>query len=131
MASSSFFLDENNSYVVTFNLVDQDNSAIVLASLGTFQCTEYYYNPDIKTSDRYHLATINGRYNQDVKNANNITVSASGSVTWDLRPEDSAKLQANTDQELHLALFTWYWGSNSKQNSHEFNLYIRRVQYAP
>jgi len=126
--ASTYYLDENNSYKLTFNLVDgSTGDAILLPQLGTMLCTEYYYNGNVTTGDPNHLATINGRSSQNVKNANNFTVGTTGNVTWLVQPEDTLKLDAGA-QELHIALVTWQY--SGKQNSHEFRLYIKQLEYA-
>lgn len=131
MSASAHYFDENNSYKIEFNIVDTETGAkISLSQLGTLQCTQFYYNPDLLTSDSKHLATINHRYNQDIKNANNVVVSTTGTVTWTVQPEDNIKLSTlqDSETELHIALFVWKYGNN-KQNSHAFFNYVRRVPY--
>lgn len=126
--ASTYYLDENNSYRLTFNLVDgTDGSSILLAQLGTLICTQYYYNTDVTNGDPNHLATINSRYSQNIKNTNNFTVGTTGNVVWNVQPEDTTKLDAGA-RELHIALITWQY--DGKQNSHEFRLYIRQLEYA-
>jgi hypothetical protein len=124
------FVDENNHYEITFDLVDDNDDAIALSSLGTFNLTLYYYNTEIGTSDRNHLATINNRLYQDVKNDNNVVVSSAGTVHWSVQSEDNPKLDssATDDTELHIALFQWYW--SGKTNSQEIKLNVRKVAYS-
>ena len=126
--ASKYYLNENNCYVLTFNLQDENGTAISLASLGTLFCTQYYYNSELTTSDSYHLSTINSRYIQNIKNTNDVTVSATGTVTWEITKDDTVKLNSSTAQELHIALITWQW--SGKQNSHEFYFYVNKVPYA-
>lgn len=128
MANEVNYIDANTTYIVDFNFIDEDGDPIALAALGTFHLTNYYFNIDTKASDRYHLATINGRFQQNVKNANDVTVSASGSVQWILTPDDSPKLDSNTDVELHIALFQWWWDSGSANQ--ELKFYVRKIPYA-
>jgi len=126
--ASTYYLEENNSYLLTFNLVDgTTGDPIQLAQLGTLFCTQYYYNPDITTGDVNHLATINSRSSQDILNANNVTVGTIGNCAWYVQPEDTVKLDSG-NQELHVALITWQYAG--KQNSHEFRLYIKQLEYA-
>lgn len=126
--SSNFFVNEQNAYSVTFDLVDGlTGNPIVKTQLGTLLCTLYYYNRDITTSDVNHLATINNRFHQDVFDVNDFTVSTTGNVTWNVQPEDTIKLDIGA-LELHVALITWKY--SGKQNSHEIVLHVRQVQYA-
>jgi hypothetical protein len=127
MGQSIHYLKENNYYQLTFNLVDEDGIALPKTSIGTLFCTLYYYNPSLKTSDSYHLATINHRHNQSVKDANDFTMSDAGLVTWDITKNDTAMLDDDIDQELHIALVTWLY--TGKQNSHEFYLYVEKQEY--
>ena len=126
--AEEYNLHEKNTYVVTFNLYDENDDAISLASLGTLLCTQYYYAPDLKTSDRYHLATINNRLNQDIKNANNVAVAASGTVTWTVQVEDMVKLDQSSNLEVHVVLFTWQW--SGKQNNEELIFKVKKVPYS-
>jgi len=126
--SSTYHLDENNSYKLTFNLVDgTTGNSIALQQLGTLLCTQYYYNQELTDGDANHLATINNRFNQNVLNTNNFTVGTTGNVTWLVQPEDTEKLDDGAE-ELHIALLTWLY--SGKQNSHEFHFYIKQVEYA-
>ena len=127
MASIHYF-SENNTYKIDFDLTDEDDDAIALAVLGTFTCTQYYYNPNLTTADRYHLATINGRLDQDIKNTNNVTVSTVGHVVWYVQPDDNIKLNSGLEEELHIALVKWQW--EGKQNTHEFWFYVKEIPFS-
>lgn len=126
--ASTFYLDERNAYKLTFDLVDgSTGAAIAKQQLGTLLCTQYYINPELTTGDPNHLATINGRLSQNIKDANNFTVSTTGNVVWSVQPEDTIKLDSGAT-ELHVALITWLY--TGKQNSHQFLMYIRQLEYA-
>lgn len=126
--ASVYNVNQNNTYILSFDLVDEDGNAISLSALGTLLLTQYYYNSDLESSDKYHKDIINSRNNQDVKNANNVTVSSTGAVEWTLQQEDTVKLNPDTAEETHVCLFTWGW--SGKQNSHEFFFNIRKIEYA-
>ena len=117
-------IQENNTYKVTFDLVDEDGTAIADSAVGTFLCTLYYFNDDNPNSDPYHLATINNRYNQNVKNANNVSMTSTSNVTWYMQPEDNVMLSSK-EVELHTALFTWYY--SSKRNSQDIKFRVKKV----
>ena len=126
--SSNFFVDEQNAYTVTFDLIDGvTGNAIEKTQLGTLICTLYYYNKDITTSDVNHLATINNRFHQNILDLNDFTISTTGNVTWNVQPEDTIKLDPGA-LELHVALITWQY--SGKQNSHEILLHVRQLEYA-
>ncbi len=120
---------QNNTYKVTFRLVDENDDAISLTELTSMYLTLYYYNTDKTTSDKYHLATINGRFNQDVKNNNDVTITATCHVTWYMEPDDNAKLNSNLEEEAHIALFTWVWDSG-KRNSLPIYFKVGKQPYA-
>lgn len=120
-------LKENNTYYSTFNLTNRDDQPILLTAIGTFVLDMYYLNSRLKGSDRYHGRYINNRQNQNVKNANNVVVSTTGTVVWYMQPEDTQKLDQTTARELHVARFTWYYGlpdGSRGRNSNETFFYI-------
>ena len=129
MSASSHYLDERNSYKFRFNLIDSETGLPVgLSSISTILMTQFYYNTKIGASDRFHLATINNRYNQNIKNLNDVTITASGTVTWEVQPEDTILLNSSLEEELHVSLVAWIY-SGGKQNSHSFLMYTRKVPY--
>ncbi len=129
MAAKIFNVNQNNSYILSFNLVDENNVAIVEANIGTLILSYYYENANITTADKYHLATINSRSSQDVKDANNVVLSSTGTVTWTVLAADTIKLNSTTNEERHIAVFTWFYATG-KQNSVEIVFNVRKVQYA-
>lgn len=99
LAASDRIINERSSKTYTFTLLDDDDTAIPLASISTLTLT-------LDTPDG---TVINSRTSQDVKNANNVTVHAtSGLVTWTMQPADNQIVSSDvTDrtQETHRA--TW------------------------
>jgi len=129
MSASQHHLDEENSYKYEFELTDSETGArITLAQLTNLYCTQFYYNPNITISDPKHLATINSRFNQNVKNNNNVVVSATGTVTWTIQKEDTARLNVSREEELHIALFVWTY-SGGKRNSHSSFNTVRHIPF--
>lgn len=104
---------EGTTPEIGFTLVKEDGEAIALASLDTL--TLHYY--DLATGE-----IINSRDGQDVKNANNVTVSSAGVVAWTLQPEDTAIVGGTGvvegNYERHRAIFTWTWDSGNKVGRH-------------
>lgn len=133
MSSSRHNFDEENFYKIVFNLTNSETgNKVALASISSIQITQFYYSPELLTSDRYHLATINNRYNQNIKNANDVTITASGTVSWIVQADDTVFLNAgneNKEEELHVAITKWVYGADSKSNSHMFFMYIRHIPY--
>ena len=99
----------------TATLVDEDGTAIALASLSTLVLTL------IDTKDR---AVINGRDRKDALNANNVTVHAtSGLVTWAIQAAD---LPGAEGGDYHF-IFEWSWSSGAKKGWKEGLLRVTPV----
>ncbi len=125
ITSDEVTVKQNNTYVITFNLVDEALDPITLPVLGTFVCSQYYYNARQTKSDKHHLDIINGRDAQDVLNANNVVVTTNGTVTWTVQAEDTAKLNSKLDEEVHITMFQWHWNGN--RNNYEITFNVQSV----
>ena len=107
----AFSVLEKTTQLYTANFVDETGVGIPSASLNTLTMTLY---------DAITNAAINARSTQNILNANNVTVSSSGLLTWTMQPNDNAILNAGLAQELHFALFQWTWTSGtSKAGKHQ------------
>lgn len=105
-------INEHSSARVQFTVKDQAAVAIPAADLNAFTLTLY----DVATGE-----ILNGRDNQNVLNANGVTVDAAGLVTWLMQPADNAVLnQERTTVETHIALFTFTWD----EGHHHYDLPI-------
>lgn len=71
---------------------------------------------------------VNGRNRQDVLNVNNVTVSASGLVTWIIQPGDTT-LSSAAPFERHIALFEWGWAGG--QGKREIILVVHNRRQVP
>jgi len=123
-----FNISEQNTYKITGAFKDEAGAPVLLGALNTVQMTLYYYNSDLTTSDRYHLATINSRFRQNIKNVNNVSIDANGNFSWIMQVNDNVKLNGAAQEEQHRALITWYW-TPSKKNSQEIIFNVREVEY--
>lgn len=113
---------ERTSGVITFTVEDESGSPVALAAVTTFTLTLY---------DRDTRQIINSRQNQNVLNANNVTMHAtSGLVTWTVQPADMACVSERA-QEIHVALFVITWNSGAKQTSAELILPVANLVYHP
>lgn len=114
-------VNEGVTAIYSFQIVDYDNTPIPAASLDTLTLTLY---------DKSSSTIINSRDAQDVLNANNVTVDASGNVTWTMQPEDniivSETLLAGR-KEAHIALFEWTWDT-SKKGKYEEQFDIKQLE---
>ncbi|MCY2965064.1 MAG: hypothetical protein NT069_15755 [Planctomycetota bacterium] len=64
---------------------------------------------------------INSRNNQNVLNANGVTVSEAGVLVWSGTAADSSIVTpglANGRTELHRATFKWTWSSGTKKGAY-------------
>src|SRR3989304_2759629 len=97
--SNIFRVFETITGELNFVLRDEDGVALSSTAVGTFQLTLYNFAKDTKS--KYHLATINGRLNQNVKNANNVTLNGSGQATYSIQINDMKMSDPNASEETH------------------------------
>jgi len=91
-----------------------------------------YEDLDALTLTLYNLADgtiINSREDQDVLNANNVTVSAAGVLAWTMQPADNPIVSATTAgwKEKHVALFEWTY-STTKKGSYEVTIEVESLE---
>lgn len=85
-------------------ITDQDGvTPLPLATLATLTLTLYVIKGDGT------ISYVNGRNAQNVLNANNVVVSATGLITWTIQTADTTLVEALAF-ERHIALFQWTWG---------------------
>lgn len=97
----SFDILQGSSGTFTGQLTGNDGqSALALADLLTLTLTLYVIQTDGT------IAYVNSRNAQNVLNANNVTVSASGFLTWAIQVADTGLVEA-LPFERHIALFEW------------------------
>lgn len=83
-------------------ITDLDGStALALASISTIVLSLYVIDKEGVT--RY----INSRQAQDVKNLNNVTISAGGALVWSIQTADSRMYDLSLPFEDHHVLFEW------------------------
>ena len=101
---------ESTTQLFTANLVDETGAAVGSTSLGTFKLSLY---------DAASSVIINSRSSQNVLNANGVTVSTTGGVSWPMDPADNIIRDTSLAVELHFALWQWTWGTaSSKAGKH-------------
>jgi hypothetical protein len=99
----SFDVLEQATGQFTATVVGNDGvTALPGATLSTLALTLYV----IKTDGT--IAYVNTRNAQNVLNANNVTVSAAGLVTWTLQVADTTLVEV-LPFERHIALWEWTW----------------------
>lgn len=70
------------------------------------------------------IQVVNTRNVQNVLNANNVTVSAGGLVTWAIQKLDTTLVES-VAFERHIAIFRWTWAAG--EGDHEVVLVVRKL----
>lgn len=99
-------------------LVDEDG-VVIPGTLVTAATLTLY---DQKTG-----AIINSRNQQNVNNANNVTIADTGILSWALQPADNAIVNSKLPQELHVAVFDLRWDAGSSRSLHEVKFLVNNV----
>ncbi len=89
-------INEASTAVYTAVLKDENAAVIPAASIDVLTLTLSNVADD---------AIINSRNGQNVLNANNVTVTAGGVLTWTMQPADTAIIDATRTLETHRATF--------------------------
>ena len=92
-------------------LTDDDGATLPAASLSTLTLSLYVV---LTTGSLSYI-----RNNQNVLNANNVTVDGSGNIDWHWQTTDTTLVE-NVPFERHIALFTWT--TSVSTGRHEFVL---------
>jgi hypothetical protein len=98
-------------------LVDDTGAVVAASALTTLTLT--------LTDDATGTA-LNGRTNQNVLNANNVTVDSSGNVVWSIQPADNV-IVGTRELEAHTALWTATWSSGTKSLTHEVAVLVTNL----
>lgn len=103
----SFPIDEKTSGQYTAVLVGNDGvTPLPAATLITLVLTLYVIKADGTDG------IVNGRNAQNVLNANNVTLSAGGLLTWVIQVLDTTLVE-DIPFERHVALFEWTWAAGA------------------
>lgn len=95
---------------------------IPAASLLTLTLTLYNIKSDGTVNH------INGRNAQNVLNTNNVTIDASGNLTWAIQVADTTLVEA-LPFERHIAL--WEWTATGVAGKHEIVLVVQALAEVP
>jgi len=77
---------------------------------------------------------VNSRNKQDIKNTNNVTIDASGNLTWDIQPDDLEIIDtsdAENNREIHRALFEYEFDGNARFGAKQVDLVVHNLQKVP
>lgn len=121
MDSLTFPIDEAESGSYTATIVGNDGvTPLPAATLQTLTLTLYV----IKQNGTDQVI----RNQQNVLNANNVTVDAVGHLVWTVQPTDTAMIEA-IPFESHYALFEWTWADGA--GKHLAVLRVRNLRRVP
>jgi hypothetical protein len=101
---SVFNLPEQTRGDYSFVLRDRDGETVSFATLTTATLT-LYLTDGVTTPFVY----VNGRQNQNILNANNVTIDGDGRVTWDIQSADMAIFNTTNFFEPRVGLFKLIW----------------------
>ena len=94
------------------------------APLATFSAITLTFVDEVTGS------VINFRQDQNVLNANNVTVSATGLLTWNMQVADNSRITATTNNtiEYHRAIFSFVYdfGTGEETAEHEIRIPVRQ-----
>lgn len=124
MAENIETLDDNimegTTPKITATIQDENDAVIDVADLNTVTLTLYNLDDADNT-------IINSRNAQDVKNANNVTISSLGALVWSVQVLDTA-IVGSTETERHRAVFAWTYNSGTKTGRHVIDMVIRNLE---
>ena len=119
-AVSTRTVNEGGYFKYTSTLLDEDSTALALASVDTLTMTLYEVQGD---------TVINSRSAQDVLNTNSVTLHAtSGLLTWTALAADNPIVNSPGagEYEQHIAVFTLTY-STTKTLNHEVAIYVKQL----
>ena len=111
---------EKTSPKITATMQDEEGTGIPAASLTTLTLTLYNLDDSSNT-------IINSRSDQDVLNANNVTVNSSGNLVWSVQALDTI-IVGDKGVEKHRAVFEWTYSSGTKNGKHIIDMDIRNLE---
>ena len=114
-------VNEGATALYTAILKDETGAVIDGTALDSLTLTAY---------DQASGTILNSRNAQNVKNANGVTITAQGVLSWTLAPADNA-IVGSAAIERHVALFRATWASGLKQCPHELTWHVRNLTKMP
>lgn len=109
----------------TATLVDDTGAILPAATLTTMTLTLYVIRADGTTT----YIRGSGLGGQNVLNANNVTITAQGLITWQLQVADTS-LVDQIPFEVHRALWEWTWPTN-RAGKHEVFFTVKALNEVP
>ena len=99
-------------------LTDEDGVVVAGSILSSATLTLY----DERTGN-----ILNSRSAQNVNQANGVTISDAGIVSWLMVPADNAIVNTKLPQEVHVAVFDFRWDAGSSRAMHEVKFIVNNL----
>jgi hypothetical protein len=99
-------------------LTDEDGAVVPGSVLSSATLT---------LTDEKTRTVINSRNAQNVNQANGVTISDLGIVTWLLVPADNPIITNRLSQEVHVATFDLRWDAGASRAMHEVKILVNNV----
>jgi hypothetical protein len=113
-------IHEGSTAVYTAAITDPDGSTVPGSAFSAVFLTLY---------DETTKEIINSRHDQNVLNANNVTVDGNGLLTWHLQPEDTIMINTALKGEWHTALLVFEWTTG--RHTHRFRMRVVNYLHEP
>ncbi|MCS6925923.1 MAG: hypothetical protein NZ578_08495 [Candidatus Binatia bacterium] len=117
---------EGETVVYSGKLVGEDGAPVPAAALSGARLTYYSVGSG---------KIVNGRANQNILNANGVTIAVDGTLTWKLAEADVRMVDHPLQQNAtHRAVFVFEWLDSqgvARQAVREVDVHIQRVSYGP
>ena len=111
-------IDAESTHLFKGTITDETSTPIPGSSLTTLTLTLY---------DRRTGQILAGRDDQNILNANGVTVDAQGKLQWTMSAADSPHVAGDGSVETHVALFRWTFASGTKAGHSEVYFQVRDV----
>lgn len=118
----TFQFREKNSGRITATLVGTDGVTPLPGSTLSGLLLTLYVIKQNGTDE-----VLNGRNQQNVLQANNVTVDESGNFVWEVQPADTTIVETFLLYERHIALLEWSWPT-ARQGRQEFILNVKNLR---
>lgn len=119
-------ITEGSTPFLTGTIKDEQGVVVSAASLTAVRLTFY---------SELSGQPVNGRLNQNVLNANNVTIGGAGEITWKLLEADTLLIEnPKPAVGFHCAVFVFEWfdaQGDPRQFTQDVIFPIRRVRHAP
>lgn len=110
--------ERSTARYTTDPLTDEDGAVVAGSILSSATLTLY---------DQRTGAILNSRNQQNVNQANGVSISDAGVVSWLLVPADNAIVNTKLPQEVHVAVFDFRWDAGTSRAVHEVKILVNNI----